>query len=187
MKDIKSSIQLQSGDYPLKERDYPLLCYAHLLTFLGKCATLGLEFHLFFFAGVVMGIILDFVVTIFFYLGIPLAICKNSEKTLTRKRAKKIVIINALCCWLFFSVLGVLINGSISNGAPTFLWSSIAYMILKDKCEEEQAENTENNVQTTTQTASGERILRPRGHKHKKKDTIKIVSFFWHPQRESNP
>ena len=102
-------------------------------------------------------LVFDLFITVFLYLGIPLLICGNSSKPLTLKRIKKTVIINAICCWLFFRIL----NPS-STGAAAFLWSGIAYAILLKKCpkeeheEQQQEKVTEDVEQVTEQTENNE-------------------------------
>ena len=83
-------------------------------------------------------LVFDIFLTVIFYLGIPLIICGASSKPLTIKKAKKTVIINSVCWWLFFRILN-----PGSTGAAVFLWGGIAYAILKKKCKEESEETPE--------------------------------------------
>lgn len=78
--------------------------------------------------------IVNLILTAFIYLLVPFMFCLNSKGTgrqYEHSTIKKIVIINAICGWILFRIIEIEMTGTSSAGIAVFLWSWIAYKLLK--------------------------------------------------------
>lgn len=73
---------------------------------------------------IIVTLILDLILTVFFYLLVPVIFCIR-KKSMTKKQIKKVVIINGVCVCLFFGILA----GRVT--AAVFLWSWVAKKIME--------------------------------------------------------
>ncbi len=71
-------------------------------------------------------------ITAIAYLFVPMILC-ISKKQLTLSQIRKIVIINGFCVWLIFQIIRIE-NGMDGNSAAVFLWSFVAYKVMKKLC-----------------------------------------------------
>ena len=96
-----------------------------------------------------MGILLDLVLTAFFYLLVPAVFCWLG-KSFTKKQINKIVIINGAIIWFIFRIVSIELNGEPGTGAAVFLWSAVAHWLLKKCClmedKDEKVPQEEPNV-----------------------------------------
>lgn len=76
----------------------------------------------------------DIAITSFVYLLVPMIIwlAPITDRTLSLSTIKKIVIINGVCCWLLIAIVSIETGGN-GHGAAVFLWSWVAYKMLKKK------------------------------------------------------
>lgn len=82
---------------------------------------------------IVSGILASILITALGYLLFPMCVfayCKIRNTWLIQKTAKTITIANGAIVWLIFQVIAIN-NGESGSGAAVFLWSAIAYYILK--------------------------------------------------------
>ena len=77
-------------------------------------------------------LLIDCLFTAFAYLLFPVSFCVRNKK-LTITQIKKIVGFNGLIVWFFFAIVKIN-SGIVTNSAAVFLWSGIAYILLKKKC-----------------------------------------------------
>lgn len=82
---------------------------------------------------ILLTLLLDLVITVFFYLVAPVIFCLR-KKSLTKKQIKTIVIVNGIVVWLIFQILTLELTGEASSGAAVLLWSFVAYKLLKRYC-----------------------------------------------------
>lgn len=78
--------------------------------------------------------IINLIITAIIYLIVPaifLFIALTTNRQYALATIKKIVIINGVCCWLFFRIAILEAGGDVTSGFAAFLWSGIAYKILK--------------------------------------------------------
>ena len=84
-------------------------------------------------------LIASFVLTALIYTGIPLLIAKISFKwRMEKKNAISLVVINALVFYLIFTFLKYYLaenadNQSAPNVSAAFIWSIVAYRIIRKK------------------------------------------------------
>lgn len=76
-------------------------------------------------------IVLDTVITIFFYLAVPLIITSIVFKKTNLVRYRQVIIINAVVIFIIFSVIAFFQGRASSNVFAAFLWPSIAFFIAK--------------------------------------------------------
>lgn len=81
-----------------------------------------------------MELILSLIMTAAVYLFVPtifwlIALTTNRQYKLST--IKKIVVINGVCGWLLFRIIEAASGGAPTSGASVFLWSGIAYKMLK--------------------------------------------------------
>jgi hypothetical protein len=76
----------------------------------------------------------DIAITSIVYLFVPMLIwfAPITDRTLSPSTLKKIVIINGVCCWLLIAIVSIETGGN-GPGAAVFLWSWVAYKMLKKK------------------------------------------------------
>lgn len=80
--------------------------------------------------------LLQTLVTAFCYLCIPgcvCVLCWAYDKKLSLKAIKRIVLIHGFLMWLILQVIRIE-RGMEGTSAAVFLWSSLAYWMLKKKC-----------------------------------------------------
>ena len=94
--------------------------------------------------------LIDFILTAVGYLLVPFifwmkANANNQKYTLGT--IKKIVIINGICAWVLFRIITLEMTGEVTTGAAVFLWSAVAYWLLKKYCliEESAQESAETS------------------------------------------
>lgn len=75
---------------------------------------------------------LDLFITAIAYLLVPTILC-ICRKKFALSRIKLIVIVNGICFWLMFMIIRI--NAGLDgNSASVFLWSSVAYILMKKHC-----------------------------------------------------
>ena len=98
---------------------------------------------------ILLSLVFNLVVTVFFYLLVPVIFCVR-KKSFTKKQINKIVFINGAVVWFIFRILTLAINGEPSSGATVLLWSAVAYWLLKKNClkeaEDEKESASKSNV-----------------------------------------
>lgn len=75
---------------------------------------------------------LDLFITAIAYLIVPTIFC-ICRKKLTLPKIKIVVIINGICIWLLFAIISINAGQNGTSGA-VFLWSAIAYFLMKKFC-----------------------------------------------------
>ena len=75
---------------------------------------------------------LNITITAVAYLFIPIILCLT-KKQFTLSKIKKITIINGISIWLIFAIININAGGN-GVSATVFLWSAVAYCLLKKKC-----------------------------------------------------
>lgn len=90
----------------------------------------------------------DLLATAIAYLLVPIIFCIR-EKPLTLPQIKKIVIINGICVWLICMIIRIE-QGIDGTSAVVFLWSYIAYLLMKKKClkKEDDTEHIKIDIET---------------------------------------
>lgn len=73
---------------------------------------------------IILSLFLDLILTVFFYLLVPVIFCIR-KKSMTKKQIKKVIIINGVCVCLFFGILA----GRVT--AAVFLWSWVGKKIME--------------------------------------------------------
>ena len=73
---------------------------------------------------IILTLVLDLILTVFFYLLVPVIFCIR-KKPMTQKQIKKVIIINGVCVCLLF----VILSGRVT--AAVFLWSWVAKKIME--------------------------------------------------------
>jgi len=83
----------------------------------------------------IITIFIDLIITVCFYLIVPLFLVYVLKKKYTEKEAKKIAIINSIIVFIIFTLAHILVleEEKLANPAPSFLWGFVAYSILKSK------------------------------------------------------
>lgn len=95
-------------------------------------------------------IIFDLVVTVFFYLLVPVIFCLL-KKPMTKKQINKVIIINGAILWLIFRIISIEINGEPGTGAAVFLWSWVGQKIMeKVLLKAEDNKQDDENVKSDT-------------------------------------
>lgn len=82
---------------------------------------------------ILLSLLFNLVVTVLFYLLVPVIFCL-CRKSLTKKQIRTIVIINGIVVWLIFQILTLELTGEAGTGAAVFLWSAVAYGLLRRNC-----------------------------------------------------
>lgn len=80
--------------------------------------------------------LLDLLFTAVSYLLVPIIFCL-SKKELSNSQIKKLVIVNGVCVWLIFTIIRIE-NGIDGTSAAVFLWSGIAYWLMRKHCLEKE-------------------------------------------------
>jgi len=97
----------------------------------------------------IISLIIDLIITVFFYLFVPVCFCIRN-KPLTKGKIKKIVIINGIVVWLILQIIAIVLNdGEPSKSFAVFLWSAVAHRILKKCCLKKDVDLKENHSDTT--------------------------------------
>lgn len=98
-----------------------------------------------------MDLIIFLILTASAYLIVPficLLIAHTTRRWYSLATIKKIVNFNGIGVWLSFRIIEIASGGDVTPGAAAFLWSGVAYIILKkyalrEEPEESESENTE--------------------------------------------
>lgn len=90
----------------------------------------------------ILTIIGDLIITVLFYLLIPVIFILRKKKY-SKRKILSIIIINGLCIWLIFRI----ISGGPGGAAPTYIWSSVAYLLMKKKCLKEDTTNEDEEIE----------------------------------------
>ena len=96
---------------------------------------------------IVLIIIADLCITVFFYLLVPLILVVKGNKY-TDKQLKKIITINCVVVWLIFAIFRVANDIEGTSGA-VFLWGWVGYRMLKRRClitEEKKSDRIKKDV-----------------------------------------
>lgn len=128
---------------------------------------------------ILLTILFDLIITVFFYLLVPVIYCLR-KKSLTKKQIRKIVIINGVVVWLIFRILTLALTGEAGTGAAVFLWSAVADWLLKKYClVEEDEEKSAETPQLTKRDISVEvsETVKP------EQDAQKSLSYKDEPQK----
>lgn len=73
------------------------------------------------------------IITVFGYLLVPVIYCIKKSK-LSQKQIKRICIINGIVVWFIFQIIAISLYDDASSGGAVFLWSAVAYHLLKKHC-----------------------------------------------------
>ena len=85
-------------------------------------------------------VIFNIILTFFCYMLVPTIIAGTGRK-FTKKQIKKIVIINGAVVWFLFRIISISLNGESGSGSAVFLWSSVAFFLMKKYCLENFDDN----------------------------------------------
>ncbi len=80
----------------------------------------------------IISIFLSLLITAIAYLILPIVLCVIG-KPLTLSQIKKLVIVNGISVWLIFAIIRIE-SGIDGTSAAVFLWSSVAYWLMKKRC-----------------------------------------------------
>ena len=94
-------------------------------------------------------VIFNLILTFFCYMLVP-TIIVGTGRILTKKQILKIVIINGAVVWFLFRIVTIALNYESGSGAAVFLWSSVAFYLLRKHCVEtcDDSDTTEEDVIT---------------------------------------
>ncbi len=85
-------------------------------------------------------IILDLILTVFFYLFVPVVFCIRN-KPMTEKQIKKVIIINAISVWILIVVIISASGGEPQASGAVFLWSWVGKKIMERVLLREENDN----------------------------------------------
>lgn len=80
----------------------------------------------------IISIFLSLLITAVAYLILPIVLCIIG-KPLTLSQIKKLVIVNGISVWLIFAIIRIE-SGIDGASYAVFLWSSVAYWLMKKRC-----------------------------------------------------
>lgn len=103
-------------------------------------------------------LIIDFIITVFFYMAIPVYLKYVLKKHFNKKQSLKIAIINSIGVYILFTIIHLVLlhDDQIVNMTATFTWGTVAYYTLKNnkdttsqnnKNEDEQLKRLINNLE----------------------------------------
>lgn len=94
----------------------------------------------------IVSLVVSLVTTIFIYLIVPTIIILCGKKY-TKKTLKTIVIVNGVVGFIIFNIIRGFLGEEISSNVfPAFLWSSVAYWLLRKGCLKESIEHEDTHV-----------------------------------------
>lgn len=96
--------------------------------------------------------LLNLALTAAAYLCVPTIIAFRGKKR-TAKQIKRIVIINGAIVWLIFAIIRAE-NNIQGSGASVFLWSAVAYWLLKLNCLKEVDDDSQKAIEETKHSLS---------------------------------
>ena len=88
-------------------------------------------------------LLVNYAVTIFLYLLVPAILCLRGT-TMPKKTITTITIINGICVWILFRILGA----ESSTTWPAFIWSGVGYALMKRKLLLQDEENESTSEST---------------------------------------
>lgn len=89
--------------------------------------------------------IFNAIITAVAYLIVPVIFCViglETKRKYSLSTIRKIVIVNGACVWLLFRII-LISTGETGSGAAVFLWSGVAYWMMKKFCLEKEIKNEE--------------------------------------------
>lgn len=89
--------------------------------------------------------IFNAIITAVAYLIVPVIFCViglETKRKYSLSTIRKIVIVNGACVWLLFRIIQAEM-GDIRTGAAVFLWSGVAYWMMKKFLPREKSEDEE--------------------------------------------
>lgn len=99
----------------------------------------------------IVDIVFNIIITAFIYMVAPIIIFYKSQEGFTKKKVKKIVILNSIAGYIVFIILFIMLkdDGSAPKGYSAFFYGYINYWLLskrvKDENEEYIKEDEEEN------------------------------------------
>ncbi|MBP3554235.1 MAG: transporter substrate-binding domain-containing protein [Clostridia bacterium] len=117
-----------------------------------------------------LNFILDMAITMIAYLSVPVILCLMNKK-FELSKIKKIISINSVVVWLIFTIIRIELGGESISGA-VFLWSTVAYFLMKKRCllvnkteylmipENTQFNNTVRSIQSESKNEKIKRITK---------------------------
>lgn len=115
-----------------------------------------------------LNFILDMAITMIAYLSVPVILCLMNKK-FELSKIKKIISINSVVVWLIFTIIRIELGGESISGV-VFLWSTVAYFLMKKRCllvnkteylmipENTQFNNTVRSIQSESKNEKIKRI-----------------------------
>ncbi len=107
------------------------------------------------YGSLLLTLLLDLVITVFFYLLVPVILCLR-KTILTKKQIKKIVIINGAVVWFVFRIIILELNGEAEAGAAVILWSIVANWLLNKYCLEDENKTEVSKASIENQAPSAD-------------------------------
>lgn len=93
-----------------------------------------------------VSLVVSLLTTIFIYLIVPTIIILCGKKY-TKKTLKTIAIVNGVVGFIIFNIIRGFLGEEISSNVfPAFLWSSVAYWLLRKGCLKESIEQEDTRV-----------------------------------------
>lgn len=113
---------------------------------------------------IILTLVLDLILTVFFYLLVPVILCIR-KKPMTQKQIKKVVIINGICVCILFVFIRLANGGDLKMTPAVFLWSWVAKKIMEKRLLVDdatgvlnEAEHVDETHTTTEQSVSDSNI-----------------------------
>lgn len=122
----------------------------------------------------VLSLVISIFITAFAYLIVPVIFCiigYRSYRSYSIKTIRKIVIINGACVWLIFQIIR-LSAGDTGTSSAVFLWSAVAYWIMKKIL---VRKNTETEATIKQHTDNHAEPVNPFQYIYKKEKYYKIA------------
>ena len=90
---------------------------------------------------VLINFLISLLVTVAAYLFVPVIIILKKKKY-SKRKVLTIIFLNGFIVWLIFRI----ISGGPGGTAPAYIWSSVAYLLMKNKCLKNDTTNEEIEI-----------------------------------------
>ena len=121
-------------------------------------------------------LLLDLIFTAAIYLFVPIIFCFACRKRLSNKQILTIAIVNGAVLWLIFTIIRINAGEDGTSGA-VFLWSAIAYGLLRKNClkapNNDSEDETPQNQATPGDVLKKHAIITPAIHTLNHTETVK--------------
>lgn len=85
-----------------------------------------------------MNLFVDFIITIFLYMALPVIAYYNENKGFSKKQLIQFVSLNSMIVYILLFIIFIIIGQEqVPNILPAFLYAGINYLLLKKHIKEE--------------------------------------------------